>query len=117
MFNSERAVSKWVQLESPASYCLELLTADGTVGLLLVGCANGLVRAFSPLTLEYIATLPLPPSLSSATTITHHQTPPTGATTSSSSSLPMYPACYSFEKLGVWRKVYKSGGEFNEGLI
>jgi WD40 repeat protein len=65
-FNEERAVDKWVQLESPVSYCLELFSMTGAAGLLLVGCANGVIRAFLPSTLEYITTLPLPMALTPA---------------------------------------------------
>jgi WD40 repeat protein len=61
--NETRMVDKWVQLDSPSSYCLELLHEQGSPGLLVVGCANGIVRCFSPQTLQYIATLPLPSPL------------------------------------------------------
>lgn len=63
MFNSERSVSKWVQLESNASFCLQLFIAQGAAGLLTVGCASGTIRGFSPNGLEYIATLPVPPPM------------------------------------------------------
>ena len=64
-FNQERAVEKWVQLESPVSYTMELFSSTGAAGLLLVGCANGVIRAFLPSTLEYITTLPRPVALDS----------------------------------------------------
>jgi WD40 repeat protein len=63
LFNAEKMVEKWVQLESSSSYCLELIPAEGAAGLLVVGCANGTVRCFDPLTLQYVATLPLPAPL------------------------------------------------------
>eukprot|EP01034_Spumella_vulgaris_P023932 gene23932-30216_t len=85
MFNNEsRMVDKWVQLESAASFCLELLCDRGASGLLAVGCSNGTVRCFSPTSLDYIATLPLPAPLSS----TVHTTD--GAS---------YPACYALRKV------------------
>ena len=73
-FNETRYMDKWVQLESPSSYALVLLeapapphgqhasgpSAQGTQSLVLVGCAEGLIRAFSARSLHYIATLPLP---------------------------------------------------------
>jgi len=78
-FNETRYMDKWVQLESPSSYALVLLEApappppqsqhgqhaggqasQGTQSLVLVGCAEGLIRAFSARSLHYIATLPLP---------------------------------------------------------
>jgi WD40 repeat protein len=73
IFNEERMIEKWVQLETSTAYSMELLfptssssskdTGTTAAGLLLVGCANGAVRAFTPSTLEYIATLPRPVSL------------------------------------------------------
>jgi WD40 repeat protein len=63
LFNESKMVEKWVQLESASSFCMELFCAEGAPGLLVVGCANGIVRCFSPMTLQYIATLPLPAPL------------------------------------------------------
>ena len=71
-FTQQRLMDKWVQLESPASYCLALFCKPQTAGLLVVGCADGIIRAFSPDTLIYHATLPLPcPLLSSADTLSY----------------------------------------------
>lgn len=63
-FTEQRLMDKWVQLESPASYCLALFCKPGIAGLLVVGCADGIARTFSPETLAYQATLPLPCALS-----------------------------------------------------
>eukprot|EP00428_Durinskia_dybowskii_P080178 CAMPEP_0170442950 /NCGR_PEP_ID=MMETSP0117_2-20130122/47712_1 /TAXON_ID=400756 /ORGANISM="Durinskia baltica, Strain CSIRO CS-38" /LENGTH=1362 /DNA_ID=CAMNT_0010703615 /DNA_START=33 /DNA_END=4119 /DNA_ORIENTATION=- len=63
LFNAEKMVEKWVQLESASSFCLELFSPDGIPGLLIVGCANGTIRCFDPQSLQYIATLPLPAPL------------------------------------------------------
>jgi WD40 repeat protein len=49
--------------------------------LLLVGCANGIIRAFNPDTLEYVATLPTPAPLSET------------------SEKRLYPACYALRKV------------------
>ena len=63
LFNEQKMVEKWVQLESASSFCLELFSPEGAPGLLIVGCANGIIRCFDPQSLQYIATLPLPAPL------------------------------------------------------
>ncbi len=78
VFNAERMMEKCVPLDSAASFCLELFSADGAPGLLTVGCANGVVRCFSPLSLDSVATLPLPAPLSGGTA---------------------HPACYALRKV------------------
>ncbi|KAH9375919.1 hypothetical protein HPB48_012559 [Haemaphysalis longicornis] len=54
-FNSRRLLDKWVELRSSCANCI-------TVGrdCLFVGCADGVVRCFSPSTLNFLATLPRP---------------------------------------------------------
>lgn len=89
MFNADRSVEKWVQLESKASFSMELFTAPRAVGLLVVGCAAGVIRAFSPQSLEYIATLPLPSPLKVNTS----------AEKSQASAEAVFPACYSLTKV------------------
>ena len=69
-FNETRYMDKWVQLESPSSYALVLVEQSSPSSssssnnkdqsLILVGCAEGLIRAFSARSLHYLATLPLP---------------------------------------------------------
>ncbi|KAJ1441473.1 hypothetical protein B484DRAFT_390733 [Ochromonadaceae sp. CCMP2298] len=43
-FSEQKTVEKWVQLESESSFCVELFEELGTPGLLVVGCAHGVVR-------------------------------------------------------------------------
>ena len=62
-FHESRLMDKWLQLESPSSYCLTLFSKGNAPGLLVVGCAEGIVRAFDPSSLSYLATLPLPQPL------------------------------------------------------
>eukprot|EP01038_Epipyxis_sp_PR26KG_P005454 gene5454-7548_t len=88
VFNESKMVDKWVQLESQASFCIELFSESGTPGLLLVGCANGTIRCFSPSSLEYLATLPMPNKLSESTN-------DVDAT---------YPACYALKKIPANKK-------------
>ncbi|XP_077521792.1 WD repeat domain 62 [Amblyomma americanum] len=54
-FNSRRLLDKWVELRSSCANCI-------SVGrdCLFVGCADGVVRCFSPSTLHFLATLPRP---------------------------------------------------------
>ena len=59
-FHDSRALDTWVKLESPTAYSLALYSRSNTEGLLVVGCAEGIIRAFSPSKLTYLATLPLP---------------------------------------------------------
>jgi len=87
LVHESRLMDKWVQLDSPASFCLAL-----TSSLLLVGCTNGRIYAFSPVSLEYIATLPLPGPLCNGTSEGSIQSPRSSGT--SSTSKLQYPACY-----------------------
>lgn len=63
VFNEERLVAKNIQLQSPSSYCLELIHEPGTSGLLIVGCADGGVQCFTPASLDLLARLPPPAPL------------------------------------------------------
>ena len=63
-FLESRMMDKWVNSESSSSYCCCLFNSLGMKSLLLVGCANGVIRAFDPESLQYIATLPTPAPLS-----------------------------------------------------
>ena len=62
-FHESRLMDKWLQLESTSSYSLTLFSKGNAAGLLVVGCAEGIIRAFDPSTLTYLATLPLPQAL------------------------------------------------------
>jgi mitogen-activated protein kinase binding protein 1 len=74
LVHESRLMDKWVQLDSAHSYCLCL-----TQSLLVVGSSNGKVFVFSPTSLEYLCTLPMPYPLSSSIDDT---------------SKTLYPACY-----------------------
>ena len=54
-FNSRRLLDKWVELRTTSANCL-------SVGdqLICIGCADGIVRVFSPSTLHFLCTLPRP---------------------------------------------------------
>jgi len=54
-FNNHRILEKWVELKTDSSACLSVGEYH-----IYVGCAGGVVRCFSPLTLQYIFTLPKP---------------------------------------------------------
>ena len=98
LFNESKMVEKWVQLESSSSFCLELFSEDGAAGLLIVGCANGIVRCFDPETLQYLATLPLPAPLIGVMPKSHSLVASQmGATASASGSL--YAACYGLRRI------------------
>ena len=100
-FNQSKMVEKWVQLECSSSFCMELIcqelgmimTSSESTDALYVGCANGIIRCFSPLTLQYITTLPSPaPLANNNSTSTHDNAIERG------SSL-IYPACYGIRKV------------------
>ena len=74
LVHESRLMDKWVQLDNAHSYCLCLTTS-----LLLVGSSNGKVFIFSPSSLEYLSTLPMPFPLSSSIDVTDFTS---------------YPACY-----------------------
>ncbi|XP_046980960.1 mitogen-activated protein kinase-binding protein 1 isoform X1 [Schistocerca americana] len=52
-FNNRRLLDKWVELRTTSANCM-------TVGenLIFIGCAEGIVRCFSPQTLRFVTTLP-----------------------------------------------------------
>ncbi|XP_070153986.1 uncharacterized protein Wdr62 isoform X3 [Polyergus mexicanus] len=52
-FNNRRLLDKWVELRTSSANCM-------TVGdkYIFIGCAEGIVRCFSPSTLQFITTLP-----------------------------------------------------------
>ncbi|XP_026291187.2 mitogen-activated protein kinase-binding protein 1 isoform X6 [Frankliniella occidentalis] len=52
-FNNRRLLDKWVELRTTSANCM-------SVGehYIFIGCADGIVRCFSPLTLQFITTLP-----------------------------------------------------------
>nr|XP_057946593.1 mitogen-activated protein kinase-binding protein 1-like [Doryrhamphus excisus] len=54
-FNDRRLLDKWVELQASQATCLCV-----TDELIFCGCSDGAVRAFSPLTLHFICTLPRP---------------------------------------------------------
>ena len=62
-FHESRLMDKWLQLESASSYALTLFSKGNAPGLLVVGCADGIIRAFDPSSLTYLTTLPLPQAL------------------------------------------------------
>jgi mitogen-activated protein kinase binding protein 1 len=79
IFNTDRMVEKTIDLPSAPAYSLELFTADGAPGLLVVASSNGSIFTYSPLSLEPFTTLPTPAPLL------------TGGN--------QYPACYAVRKL------------------
>ncbi|XP_034935592.1 uncharacterized protein Wdr62 isoform X1 [Chelonus insularis] len=52
-FNNRRLLDKWVELRTTSANCM-------AVGekYIFIGCAEGIVRCFSPVTLQFITTLP-----------------------------------------------------------
>jgi len=52
-FNNRRLLDKWVELRTTSANCM-------TVGenFIFIGCAEGIVRCFSPSTLQFVTTLP-----------------------------------------------------------
>uniref|UniRef100_A0AAY4BVT4 Mitogen-activated protein kinase binding protein 1 n=1 Tax=Denticeps clupeoides TaxID=299321 RepID=A0AAY4BVT4_9TELE len=57
-FNEKRLLDKWVELRTGLATSLSV-----TEELVFCGCADGTVRAFSPVNLHFICTLPRPHSL------------------------------------------------------
>ncbi|XP_018544297.1 mitogen-activated protein kinase-binding protein 1 isoform X2 [Lates calcarifer] len=57
-FNDRRLLDKWVELRTSQATCLSV-----TDELIFCGCSDGTVRAFSPLNLHFLCTLPRPHSL------------------------------------------------------
>ncbi|XP_062252893.1 mitogen-activated protein kinase-binding protein 1 [Platichthys flesus] len=54
-FNDRRLLDKWVELRTSQATCLSV-----TDELIFCGCSDGAVRAFSPVNLHFICTLPRP---------------------------------------------------------
>ncbi|KAG7277785.1 hypothetical protein CRUP_023073, partial [Coryphaenoides rupestris] len=54
-FNDRRLLDKWVELRTCQATCVCV-----TEELLFCGCADGTVRAFSPITLHFLFTMPRP---------------------------------------------------------
>ncbi|KAM9468830.1 WD repeat-containing protein 62 [Clarias gariepinus] len=54
-FNSNRQLDLWVDLKTSSARCLSVSEA-----FIFCGCADGIVRVFSPQNLHYITTLPRP---------------------------------------------------------
>jgi len=77
-FNNRRLLDKWVELRTTSANCL-------SVGeeLIFIGCADGIVRCFSPHTLQFVTTLPrthfLGVDVSKGLTISHMASHPTDA--------------------------------------
>ncbi|XP_046873401.1 mitogen-activated protein kinase-binding protein 1 [Hypomesus transpacificus] len=59
-FNEKRLLDKWVELRTSQATSLSV-----TEDLIFCGCADGTVRAFSPINLHFICTLPRPHCLGS----------------------------------------------------
>ncbi|XP_046712603.1 mitogen-activated protein kinase-binding protein 1 isoform X3 [Silurus meridionalis] len=63
-FNEKRLLDKWVELRKNDNATTSLATAlSVTEDLIFCGCADGTVRAFNPVNLHFICTLPRPHSL------------------------------------------------------
>ncbi|XP_052010183.1 mitogen-activated protein kinase-binding protein 1-like [Xyrauchen texanus] len=63
-FNDRRMLDKWVELRRNDSFTTSMATSlSVTEDLIFCGCADGTVRAFSPIDLHFICTLPHPHSL------------------------------------------------------
>jgi len=77
-FNNRRLLDKWVELRTTSANCL-------SVGeeLIFIGCGEGLVRCFSPHTLQFVTTLPrthyLGVDVSKGLTISHMASHPADA--------------------------------------
>ncbi|XP_074662652.1 uncharacterized protein LOC141915135 [Tubulanus polymorphus] len=54
-FNDKRLLDKWVELRTKSANCIT--TGENHI---FIGCAEGIVRIFSPYTLHFLATLPRP---------------------------------------------------------
>ncbi|XP_068173513.1 WD repeat-containing protein 62-like isoform X2 [Antennarius striatus] len=55
LFNSSRHLEAWVDLKTAAASCLAV-----SEDYIFCGCADGVIRAFSPSHLQYVTTLPRP---------------------------------------------------------
>ena len=57
VFNDERMLEKWVQLQSPVALSLSLMCTPGSVGLLAIGCADGAISLLTPGNLQQVSTV------------------------------------------------------------
>ncbi|KAK8387938.1 hypothetical protein O3P69_020086 [Scylla paramamosain] len=77
-FNNRRLLDKWVELRTPSANCL--VAGENYI---FVGCAEGIVRCFSPYNLQFVTTLPrthyLGVDVSKGLTISHMATHPNNA--------------------------------------
>ncbi|XP_045134844.1 mitogen-activated protein kinase-binding protein 1-like isoform X8 [Portunus trituberculatus] len=77
-FNNRRLLDKWVELRTPSANCL--VAGENYI---FVGCAEGIVRCFSPFNLQFVTTLPrthyLGVDVSKGLTISHMATHPNNA--------------------------------------
>lgn len=55
LFNSNRHLEAWVNLKTASASCLAV-----SEDFIFCGCANGVIRVFSPSSLQYVATLQRP---------------------------------------------------------
>ncbi|XP_015206199.2 mitogen-activated protein kinase-binding protein 1 isoform X1 [Lepisosteus oculatus] len=63
-FNDKRLLDKWVELRNTDSITTSLATSISvSEEFIFCGCADGTVRAFNPINLHFICTLPRPHSL------------------------------------------------------
>ena len=54
-FNENREVNKMLSVQAGKGYCVAV-----TPSHVVVGCADGVIRLFNPLTLDYVVSLPRP---------------------------------------------------------
>ncbi|GBO37642.1 Mitogen-activated protein kinase-binding protein 1, partial [Araneus ventricosus] len=54
-FNSRRLLDKWVELRATSANSISV-----SDNLIIIGCAEGVIRCFSPFDLNFISTLPRP---------------------------------------------------------
>lgn len=57
-FNSRRLLDKWVELRTSRAHCLRVGQS-----MIVIGCADGIIRVFNPTNLHFICTLPRPHAL------------------------------------------------------
>nr|XP_022905625.1 uncharacterized protein LOC111417532 isoform X2 [Onthophagus taurus] len=77
-FNNRRLLDKWVELRTTSANCIVIGEK-----YIFVGCAEGIVRCFDPITLHFVTTLPrthyLGVDVSSGLAIQHMSSPPSEA--------------------------------------
>lgn len=54
-FNNRRLLNKWVELKTDSANCISI-----SQQYICVGCSQGVIRCFKPLSLEFVCTLPRP---------------------------------------------------------